>query len=98
MKSDHQKSEYITRDHVLRTLSDEENARVCIAETQPRLADGDEYLDLENLELGVRRAHGTATPMGRALPRKAVAEATWSKILVELQKRGVGAPTTAARG
>ncbi len=92
MKSDHKRAEYITRDHVLKLLSDEENARVSMAETALALADGDEYLDLENLEQGVRRAHGTATPMGRALPRKAVAEATWSKILLELQRRGGAAP------
>lgn len=96
MKSDHKRAEYITRDHVLKLLSDEENARVSMAETKPQLADGDEYLDLENLEQGVRTAHGTATPMGRALPRKSVAEATWSKILVELHTRGGAAPHTNA--
>ena len=97
MKSDHKRAEYITREHVLKLLSDEENARVSMAETAASLADGDEYLDLEGLEQGVRRAHGTATPMGRVLPRKAVKEATWTKILSELQTRGAAAPHTSAR-
>jgi hypothetical protein len=96
VKSDHKKAEYITRERVLKLLSDEENARVSMAETKPQLADGEEYLDLENLEQGVRSAHGTATPMGRVLPRKAVADATWKKILVLLQARGVAAPHASA--
>jgi hypothetical protein len=75
---------YVTRDSVLKLLSDDEVARVSTAETAARLADGDEYLDLEHLDQGVRRADGTATPMGRVLPRKAVHADTWSKILMQL--------------
>ena len=40
---------------------------------------------LEQLEQGVRRALGPATPMGRVLPRKSVHEDTWRKILIQLQ-------------
>ena len=78
------RSAYVTRDSILKVLSDDEVAKVSTAETAARLADGDEYLDLEQLDKGVRRAGGTATPMGRVLPRKAVHASTWSKILTQL--------------
>jgi len=83
MKSD-KRTEYVMRDIILKLLSDDEIARVSTAETAPRLADGDEYLDLEQIEQGVQRAGGAPTPMGRVLPRKAVHENTWKKILAHL--------------
>jgi len=73
-----------TRDAILGLLSDEEVARVSTAETAPRLAVGDEFLDLEQLDLGVRRAPAMTAPMGQVLPRKAVHERTWTKILAQL--------------
>lgn len=78
------RAEYETRDTILKMLSDDEVARVSTAETAVRLSDGDEYLDLEQLNRGVQRAPGAATPMGRVLPRKAVDESTWIKILARL--------------
>jgi hypothetical protein len=84
MKNDN-RTEYVTRDVILKLLSDDEVARVSSAETAARLSDGDEYLDLEHLGQGVRRAVGTAAPMGRVLPRKAVQEGTWTKILTQLK-------------
>ena len=42
---------------------------------------GDEYLDLEHLDEGVRKADSLIVDMGRVLPRKAIHEITWSKIL-----------------
>jgi hypothetical protein len=78
------RSEYTTRERILELLSDEEVAKVSTAETQVRLADGDEYLDLEKLDEGVRQAHGQTTVMGRLLPRSAVRDATWSKIVSHL--------------
>lgn len=76
--------QYVTRDSILKMLSEEEVDRVSTAETAVRLADGDEYVDLEELDRGVQRAHGANTDMGRVLPRKAVLETTWSKIVTEL--------------
>ncbi len=74
--------EYITRDTIMRLLSDEEIARVSTAETAIHLTDGDEYVDLEEPDQGVRRANGVATtPMGHVLPRKAVHERTWDQIV-----------------
>jgi hypothetical protein len=76
------RAEYITRETILRLLSDEEIARVSTAETAIRLTDGDEYVDLEEPDQGVRRANGVATvPMGHVLPRKAVHERTWDRIV-----------------
>lgn len=78
------RSQNATRESVLTLLSDDEIARVTIAEAI-RLLDGDEYLDLEHLAHGVRRATSTTMPMTGVLPRKAVHERTWSKILAELE-------------
>ncbi|MEP7307486.1 MAG: hypothetical protein ABJA98_18435 [Acidobacteriota bacterium] len=79
-----QRTELVTRDRILNLLADDEVAKVSMDENAPRLVDGDEYLDLEQLEQGVQRAGGTATPMGRVLPRKSVHPTTWSKILAVL--------------
>lgn len=76
--------EYVARDRVLSLLSDDEIASVSNAETAVRLSDDDEYIDLEQLDRGVRRAPAGAAVMGRVLPRKAVKEITWSKILTQL--------------
>ncbi len=77
------RSGYATRERILEMLSDEEVAKVSTAETRG-LSDGEEYLDLERLEEGVRQAHGQARPTGRVLPRSAVRDATWSRILGQL--------------
>lgn len=76
--------EYVARDRVLSLLSDDEIASVSNAETAAGLSDGDEYIDLEQIDQGVRRAPAGVAAMGRALPRKAVKESTWSKILTQL--------------
>lgn len=95
MKND-KRTEYVTRDSVLKLLTDEEVARVSTAESAVQLADGDEYLDLEQLNQGVRRALGPTAPLGRVLPRKAVHEKTWSEILKQLAApRSAPAPTGA---
>ncbi len=78
------RAEYVTRDSVLKLLSDREVASVSNAESAPRLADGEEYLDLTQLAQGVQRAPGSSTPMGHVLPKKAVHKATWKKILAHL--------------
>jgi hypothetical protein len=83
MKSDAQ-TENRTREGVLKLLSDDEVAAVSTAETAARLLDGEEYLDLEQLERGVQQATKTAAVMGRVLPRRAVHRDTWNKILTLL--------------
>ena len=83
MKSD-MRSENIARESVLKLLSDDEVASVSTAETATRLVDGEEYLDLEQLERGVQQARKAGPAMGRVLPRRAVHKDTWSKILTLL--------------
>ena len=83
MKSD-MRSENIARESVLTLLSDDEVASVSTAETATHLLDGEEYLDLEELERGVQQARKASPTMGRVLPRKAVHRDTWSKILTLL--------------
>jgi hypothetical protein len=73
------RTELLTRETILKLLSDDEVSKVSTAEAAIHLADGEEYLDLERLEAGVL----TAT-MGTILPRKAVHAATWTRILQEL--------------
>ena len=90
------RDEYSTRDNILKLLSNEEVASVSSTETQTRLADGDEFLDLGKLEQGVQRATGTKTPMERVLPKKAVRDATWSKILLALAAPGSATAHTGA--
>ena len=77
----HKRIDYLTRDGVLKLLSDDEAASVSNAESAEGLDEGDEYLDLEHLDEGVHKADGLIVIMGRVLPRKAVHETTWSKIL-----------------
>ncbi len=76
------RKEYVTRDTILRLLSDEEIARVSTAETATTLADGEEFIDLGAPEHGVRRA-GSAmvSPMGQVLPRKALLPHTWDQVV-----------------
>ena len=75
------KKEAITREAVLALLSDVEMAKVSRAEGEPRLVEGDEYVDLEDLSEGVRQVHATSVPTRHAMPRSAVSEATWAKIV-----------------
>jgi hypothetical protein len=75
------KKEAITREAVLLLLSDAEVARVSRAEDEPRLVEGDEYVDLEDLSAGVRQVHATSPRPRKALPRSAVSDATWGKIV-----------------
>lgn len=71
----------VSRVAILKLLSDDEVARVSMAETAAAIADGHDYIDLEDLDRGVQRA-GAATKitMGHVLPRNAVHSDTWAKI------------------
>ena len=77
----------VVRDSILKMLSDQESAKVSTAETASRLTEGGEYLDLEHLDQGVQRAEAaTKATMGHVLPRSAVSNETWSKILAQLAR------------
>jgi hypothetical protein len=58
MKND-KRPEYLSRDSMMKLLSDDEVARVSTAETAAHFSDGDEYLDLEQFDRGVQRAPGS---------------------------------------
>ncbi|MEO8177392.1 MAG: hypothetical protein ABI895_01040 [Deltaproteobacteria bacterium] len=81
---DERRSQYLNRGRILKLLSDEEIAQVSQADNAVCLSEGDEYLDLGELDRGVRQAQGTAMEMRHVLPRKAVGDDTWSDILVQL--------------
>ena len=81
MKND-KRGKYLTRNDILKQLSDVEVTHVSTAETAAHLAEGDEYLDLEQLDHGVRKAcRDITSPMGHVLPKKAVPAATWQKLI-----------------
>jgi VIT1/CCC1 family predicted Fe2+/Mn2+ transporter len=85
-----QGSNEATRDTILKLLAVDRAANVTHAQPIPLLSDGDEYVDLEQLNHGVQRATGQATTMGRVLQRKSVHESTWSRILSHLVAPGTG--------
>lgn len=84
------RTDYLTRDGIMKLLSDDEIAGVSTAEGAV-LLDGEEYVDLEQIGRGVQRASGLNAPIGGALPRRAVQDGTWTKILHQLQLGGVAA-------
>jgi hypothetical protein len=82
------KSEHETRGQIFELLSADEMARVNGAKGVPRLADGDEYIDLAAPDNGVRCVHGTMQrPMGQVLPQSAVSVETWAKIAGRFGRR-----------
>ena len=93
----HDREQYLNRDGILKLLSDAEVASVSMAETAEQLVKGDEYLDLEHLDWGVQKAIGATAPMRRVLPRKAVQEETWGRILRYLAAPRLAAPPSGGR-
>lgn len=78
---------YLRRHAVLELLSDEEVARVSNAETAAQLADGEDYIDLGRPERGALRASASTTiAMGDVLPRSAVSEETWAKLILAVHQ------------
>jgi hypothetical protein len=78
----HQTKNALNREAILKLLTDAEVSKVSRAEGELRLVEGDEYIDLEDLDSGVQLVQAAPrTAPGRALPRSAVAEETWAKIV-----------------
>lgn len=75
---------YVTRESIMKLLSDDEVAKVSMAETAASLSKNDEFIDLEHISDGVKGAAGVPARMGTVLPRKAVHPDTWTKILAHL--------------
>src|SRR5664279_5690277 len=85
------RSEYFTRDSIMKLLSDEEIAKVTATESATSLMDGDEYIDLEQLDQGVQTVPGStaAIAVGRVVARKAVQELTWKNVVTQLASRRI---------
>jgi hypothetical protein len=79
--SQDKRKETITREAILALLSDAEVAKVSRAEDAPRLIEGDQYVDLENLAAGVQRVQAKSPRAAHALPRSAVSDSTWAKVV-----------------
>jgi hypothetical protein len=76
------KVDLMTRDAILGLLTDAEVAKVSNAEDAPTLIEGDLYVDLLDLEAGVQEVQATPrTAPSHALPRSAVSDASWAKIV-----------------
>lgn len=78
----------VMRDAILDLLSNEEVADVATDASARKLRAGDEYVDLEHVELGVRQASGLGTPAGYVLARTAVSDLTWRRIVTTLIPHG----------
>lgn len=74
------------RDAILQLLSAHELAGIGSSATKARLANGDEYLDLQQLHLGVQRVRGSARPEGDLVIRKVIYEDTWRRVLRQLTR------------
>ena len=83
MKND-QRAQYVARDTILKLLSDTEVASVAMAETATSIREGDEYIDLTELQDGVRRSPAASAKIGHTLSRASVRQETWEKILGQL--------------
>ena len=85
------RSEYFTRDSIMELLSDDEIAKVTAAESANSLVDGDEYIDLEQLDQGVRTVMGgtAAIAVGRVVAKKAILKRTWDHVVAQLASRRI---------
>jgi len=85
------RSEYFTRDGLMKLLSDDEIAKVTADESATALVDGDEYVDLEELDKGVRTVAGSTAgiAVGRVVAKKALQQGTWDKVVAQLASRRI---------
>ena len=78
-----EKKNALTRETLLALLTDTEVARVSDAEGTKRLIEGDEYVDLRDPAAGIQHVHATPRTSPRnTLPRSAVSDATWAKVVL----------------
>lgn len=92
MNTETKKLDFNTREALLKLLSEDEIARLGTNDAGPRLPDGDEYVDLEQLRKGVQRvAPYSIVRMGHVLPRSGVSAETWRKICARLAE-GIAQP------
>ncbi|MDB4935516.1 MAG: hypothetical protein JWP87_2488 [Labilithrix sp.] len=81
------RSRIITREAIINLLTDDEVAKVSRAEDEGRLREGEEYVDLENPGAGIQKVQAaTRINPHDVLPRSAVSDATWAKIVRTLAR------------
>ena len=90
------RKEMVTRDAILMMLSDDEVASVSTSETKRSLKEHTEYVDLDELALGIQKATATTVSLGNLLPESAVHEKTWKRIKAALA--GCAVPSAPAPG
>jgi hypothetical protein len=77
-----------SRESILELLSDVEDAKVSVDECKKVMRDGEEYVDLTALGLGVQAASSwKGTSSTHSVLRRDVAESTWASILMRLSTR-----------
>ena len=77
-----------SRESILELLSDVEDAKVSVDECKKKMRDGEEYVDLMALGLGVQAASSwKGTSSTHSVLRRDVAESTWASILMRLSSR-----------
>lgn len=84
LMNDTRRAAYETREAILGLLSNAELANVSMTESTASLASGEDYLDLQNLDLGVRQANRDPIFLGAILTRRSVHATTWTHILAKL--------------
>jgi hypothetical protein len=78
------RTEMVSREMILKMLSEDETGSVSSAETAMHLPKGNEYIDLLHLDRGVQKAGGTDVVMGHILSKKSVHKDTWTRIVAEI--------------
>jgi hypothetical protein len=74
----------VTRDTIIKLLTDDENAKVSNVEDGHTYS-GD-YIDLENLGQGVQTGEIPTGGSGNVLPKSAVNPETWNKIVAMVSR------------
>lgn len=87
----HEAPRFPTVDVIIALLSDDEVANVNSQDLSGH-TDVDEYLDLEQIDRGVQLGRGPPRPICRLLPRKAIGEATWARVIACLSSERSHAP------
>lgn len=87
-----ERSDETLRDAILRLLSRSEASTLASSATKARLANGDEYVDLQHPQHGVQHIRGNERPTGDVIVRKAIYEDTWRRVLRQLKDADSGRP------
>jgi len=83
--TDAQRTDLAARDAILKLLTDDEVAKVSLAEVASGLVNRAQYVDLAHLDRGVQTAGIlNKAKAGDVIPRAAVSAETWSKIIAGL--------------